>query len=677
MIPAAILTADGTFSAEGLPVGVDFTLCVDIGRDGTCDMQSFVNIPNDDPNAPGTGHVDGAQADPLTTLVFAKLRALMEERGIDPANLPISPVALVSRIVDAYIHLFEESGIDAQVTFEDIQALDEGQLAALFDEVIPSLAQSGMLAARGNLGLVGAADVNAAALAAAEVFLQAGFPIADGPDLLDLSSLGNLPGVEVKTMSELFARGDPLTQDFTDMGENMPAAPSRFGGGAEPLVYFSTVAEPDRNFSDDESDADASRGPKLPVINDFLLLQMARMQLDGRRITLADLHDLLTSLDDGIGARLTYFVFDPTVFGPPSTVFETRDGAGKAVRIDELFGRIAAGGFQEMTPEELQRRDAEFRTLLRDLLSDTVPPSLETMAGAFLADRVGSVSELASKIRDALVHLPFSRTGSSTFFVVADGDPFRSTTTVSPVTVDAVVSANGAVSSVTYNASGEGKFYLMFTEGTEGEGIVGLIVREAGRPLHGPRGPLRLNMHDETIFGRVNDLPFVEFVSDTGSFFPGVNVSIVSSSFVPEATDPNVVGPAGDGPSGPNQQMFVLASAPGPEAEPVHVEYDTTTGIATYNPTGRFLLQFMPETQDAGMFMLFNESTGRPAGQEDPTTFFAAPPPPPDGGMLPPDGTMPPPDGTFPPFPDGTMPPPDGTMPPPDGTLPPLPDGTV
>lgn len=42
VIPAAILTADGTFSAEGLPVGVDFTLCVDIGRDETCDMQSFV-----------------------------------------------------------------------------------------------------------------------------------------------------------------------------------------------------------------------------------------------------------------------------------------------------------------------------------------------------------------------------------------------------------------------------------------------------------------------------------------------------------------------------------------------------------------------------------------------------------------------------------------------------------
>ncbi|MEK7731710.1 MAG: hypothetical protein AAB363_07615, partial [Planctomycetota bacterium] len=408
------------------------------------------------------------------------------------------------------------------------------------DEVIPSLAQSGMLAARGNLGLANAADVNSAALAAAEVFLQAGFPIADGPDPLDLSSLGNLPDVEITTPSKLFGMGNPLTDDFTNSGEDIPAAQAQWGGnGMEPTIYYSTVAEPDRNFSDEESNADAPPGPRLPMINDHLLLQMARMQLERRKITLADVHELLTSIDDGIGARLTYFVFDPTVSGPPATVFETSDGAGKAIHMQEVFARIAAGGFQQMSPEELQQRDADLRTLLRDLLSGTVAPSLATVAGAFMTDRVGSVDELASKVREAMVHLPFSRTGSSTFFVVADGDPFRSTTTVSPVTVDAVVSANGVVSSVAYNASGEGKFYLMSTEGTEGEGIVGLIGREAGRPLHGPRGPIRLNMHDATIFAPVNGTPFVDFVSDTGSFFPGVNVSIVSSSFVPEATDPN------------------------------------------------------------------------------------------------------------------------------------------
>ncbi len=673
-IPAVPLNPDGSFTAEGLPVGVDFTVCVDIESNGSCDIQSCVNIPNDDPNAPGTGHVDNAQVDPLTTLVLAKLHALVEEKGIKPEDLPISPVALVTRIVDAYIHLFEESGVDAEVTLEDIQALSAEQLAALFDEVIPSLAQSGMLAARGNLGLVRAGDVNAAALAAAEIFLQAGFPIADGPDPLDLSSLGDLPGIEVKRLSELRAHGDPLTQDFVDAGEDLPTAPAQFAGGTEPLVYFSTIAEPDRNFSDDESDAEGDTGPKLPVINDYLFVQMAQLQLEGRQITLADIYDLLTSLDDGMGARLTYFVFDPTVFGPPATIFETRDGTGKAVHLDDLYGRIAAGGFQELSPEDLQRRDAEFRALLRELLADTVAPSMDTLAGAFMTDRVASVGELAARIRDARVHLPFSRTGSSTFFVVADGDPFRSEGTVSPVTVDAVVSANGTVSSVTYNASGDGKFYLLSTEGTEGEGIVGLMNREAGRPLHGPRGPLRLNMHDEDIFALVNGALFIDFVSDTGSFYPGVNVSVVSSSFVPAPSDPSTVQPAEDGSAGPNQQIFVLATAPGPGAEPVHVEYDTATGVATYNPAGRFLLQFTPDTQDTGLFMLFNESTGRPAGQEDPADFFTAPPPAPDEpqlvgdpNQLPPDGTIPPPDGTT----DGTAPPPDGGTTSPDGTVPP------
>ena len=38
------LDSEGAFSAGSLPVGVDFTLCVDIGQDGTCDVES--TIPN-------------------------------------------------------------------------------------------------------------------------------------------------------------------------------------------------------------------------------------------------------------------------------------------------------------------------------------------------------------------------------------------------------------------------------------------------------------------------------------------------------------------------------------------------------------------------------------------------------------------------------------------------------
>jgi hypothetical protein len=594
---------------------LDFTVCVDIGSDGSCDVQSGVNIPNDDPNAPGTGHVEGAQVDPLTTVTLAKLHSLVEERGIDPAELPISPVALVTRIVEAYTHLFEETGIDDALTLTDIEALDENQLATLFDEVIPAIAQSGMLVARGNLGLAKAKDVDAAALAAAEIFLRAGFPIADGPDPMDLSSLANLPDVEVTTMRQLFDQGDPFGNELPAVDGELAVEPAQLvNEPVEPTVYLSAVAEPNRNFSDDESDAEAAPGPHLPVIHDYLLVQMARLRLEGRTITISALHDLLTSLDAGMGARLTYFVFDPNFFGPPLTIFETRDGTGKAIRMDELFGAIFAGGFQELTHEELQQREQEFRLLLQELLSDTVPPSLERMAGGFMSERIVSVEDLTSRIRDARAHLPFSRTGPSMFFVVADGDPFRFDATVSPITVDAVVSSDGTVSSVTYNPSGEGKYYLMFTEGTEGEGIVGLLVREAGRPLHGRRGPLRLNMHDETIFAGVNGEPFVEFVSDTGAFFPGINVSVVSSSFVPAPTDSTSVSLTEEGSTGPNQQIFVLATTAGPGAEPVRVDYDMITGVATYNPGGQFLLQFLPETQDRGQFLLFNEQTGRPAG---------------------------------------------------------------
>jgi|CXWL01.1.fsa_nt_gi hypothetical protein len=670
------LNADGTFTAEGLPVGTDFTVCVDIHGDGSCDVENSVNIPNADPRNPGTGQLSNAKVDPLTTLVLAKLQALIEEKGIDPASLPISPVALVARVVEAYIHLFEESGIDGEVTLEDIETLSSEQLAQLFDEVIPAIAQTSMLTARGNLGLVNAEDVNSAALAVAEVFLSAGFPVADAPQGLDLSSLGSLPDIEATTMRELFAQGDPMTEDFAEVDGN--PAPAQFPDRAfEPTIYFSTTAEPDRNFSDEEGEGGQGPGPHLPVIHDYLLIEMARLQLENRRISINDLHDLVTSLDDGMGARLTYFVFDPNFFGPPMTVFETADGAGKAVALNQMMNEINSKGFGQLDHEQMEARDAELRSMLKEILADTVQPSLDRLAGGFMSERIASINDLSATIRDGRAHLPFSRTGPSTFFVVADGDPFRQSATVSAVTVDAEVSAQGEVSSVVYNSAGEGKFYLLFTQGTEGEGTVNLMVREAGRPLHGPRGPVRLDMHDAAIFAAVNGEAFIDFVSETGNFFPGVSVAVVSSSFVPAPPpDPGVVQPASDEPTGPNQQIFVLATSPGPDAEPVRVDYDATTGVASYNSGGRFLLQFIPDTHETGNFQLFNEQTGRPAGQEDPANFFVPPPPPPDAFTpMPGDPNQPPPDGTQPP-PDGGVA--DGT-PPPDPSVPPaqVVDGTT
>ena len=632
------LNPDGTFEADDLPVGVDFTVCADIGNDGTCDVQSCINIPSTDGGP--DGELSEVQVDPLTTLVLAKLHELIEQKGIDPLTLPISPVALVTRVVEAYKHLYEETGIEHEVTLEDIENLSTEGLADLFDSVIPSGAQAGMDVVGGNLDLAVAEDENAVALAAAKVFLYAGFPIADQPEGLDLSSLGALDGIETATFQEFQAIRHPNQDQLAVEDTDAPTEPEAAQDGAvrfEPTIYFNTGSEPDRNFSEDESSGDQQGGPRLPLIHDYLLIEMARLQLEGRRITLGALTRVLSSIDDGMGARFSYFVHDPNFFGPPLNIFETADGAGKAVNIQELFQQFADRGFQNLTREEVEARESELRTLLTELLDGTTEPDLQRLAGGFITDVVGTAEELSTRIRDARAHLPFSRTGPSTFFVVADGDPFRTDATVSPISVDAELDTDGDVLSVTFNATGEGKFYLGFTQRTQGEGIVSLHVRETGRPVHGRMGPARLSINDAAIFQSVNGGTFADFVSDTGNFFPGIPVAIVSSEFVPEpaptdaATTPDVEAAAVDTAAGPNQQIFVLATAAGPGAEAVRVDYDPTLGTATFNIGGSYLLQFLPETHDTGVFALFNEKAGRPARDEDPANFFEQPMETPDG----------------------------------------------
>jgi hypothetical protein len=685
---------DGTFTAENLPVGVDFTVCVDIGKDNHCNIESCVNIASDDGGE--QGHLDDVQADPLTTLILAKLRKLIEEKGLDPRDLPISPVAVVTRIVDAYHHLWEDSGIDQEIDLEQLDGVIAEELAALFDELMPAGAKSGMDIVEGNLSLARAENVEARAMGAAEVFLRAGFPLSDLPGALDLTPLGDLEGVEVMPREEFFGQqGDVFEEIKDEQGEGEDIAPAAVG-----MIYFIDGSEPDRNFSglDDSDEGDEDSGiPPLPVINDHFLLEMARLTDRGARITLGDLYDVLTSIEDGLGARLTYMLFDPNFHGPPLNVFETEDGKGKAMNLDRLFRTLFEDRLNELSPEQFEQKQAEIRALLALELGDTLPPAFGRLFEGFTSDRVQDAREFARRIREARAHLPFNRFGPSTFFVVADGDPFRpdpgpaetdGASDVNPVSVDAEVTRDGEVVSVTYNATGEGKFYLGFTRRTDVDGIVELFVREAGRPLHGRRGPTRLDMHDRSVFQDVDGAPFMDFVSDTGAFYPGTHVTVVKDEFAPDAEF---------GGDGPHQQMFVLATSPGADAEPVRVDYDPTTGTVMSSPSGRHLLMFLPDSHETGVFALFNEDTGRPAGQRDPAEFFEGPidrpegfedfyndvedfedfqdfeniddfiderfpppPPPPDGENPPP-----PPDGENPPPPDGDQPPPDGENPPP------------
>ena len=178
-------------------------------------------------------------------------------------------------------------------------------------------------------------------------------------------------------------------------------------------------------------------------------------------------------------------------------------------------------------------------------------------------------------------------------------------------------------------------------------------------------------------------MPFMDFVSDTGAFYPGTHVTVVRDDY---SFDGEFEG------DGPHEQLFVLATSPGQDAEPVRVDYDPFTGSVMYNPGGRHLMMFLPDSHETGVFALFNEDTGRPAGTDDPADFFEGPVEFPEGYEdfyndvedfedyrdfesidefideefpPPPDGEEPPIDGEEPPPPDGEEPPPaDGEEPP-------------
>ncbi|MCB9849399.1 MAG: hypothetical protein H6817_01690 [Phycisphaerales bacterium] len=557
-IPPIPLNPDGSFDANNLPVGTDFNICADFDNANRCDVVSCTNIPADSNGI--AGELNNAQVDPLTTLVLGKLRELMRARGLSPRDLPVSPVAIVRRIVDAYTHLFEESGIDHTITIDDLANLTQDQFGDLFDTIIPAGARAGMLIVEGNLDLAQSQDAESRAGAAAEVFLRAGFPIVDEPGGIDLSALADMAGVEAVPLSELYGN-EPQLDEFeesADLGEDFfddfsvlePAE-----NGEEPIVYYDTTTEPDRNFGNLDDAQDDGGVPHLPLIFDRVLLKMARIDVLGNRITLAELYAALTDIEDGLGARLTHELFDPNFAGPPLTVFQTEDGRGKAIDLEQIYRRIFESGLNRVDDQSLDDINADLHQAMVDLLGTTVPPDFDLLFGDIVDDRIGGIGDLSERIRGARVHLPFNRSGAETFYVVADGDPFDPDSSAEAVTVDADVDIDGRISNVSYNTSGEGKYYLGFTERTEQGGVVEFIVRETGRRLHGQRGPVRLSMNDD-VFESIDGVPFFDFVSQSGRFYPGVDVAVRRVDFTPPPapdgqTDPNLP-PPGDDPFGPN-----------------------------------------------------------------------------------------------------------------------------
>lgn len=601
--PSVSVDQVGAFFANGMPVGIDFVVVVDVDGDGTADIRQFVKIPADESGV--EGRLDNVVVDPLTTLVVAKLRQLLEEEGIDVHDLDISPTAIVTRLVDAFTHLFNETGIDRSLTLDDIENLSPANLEELFEALIPPTVRSGFDTVEGSLALERASELEGVIKAAAEVFLKAGFPIADGPEGIDLSFLADLPNVEVKSIAELFQRDESRPDDGAISPESLRLAP---------VVYLNTVVEPDRNFVGERDFEVEEDDHRLPLLNEHLLRRMAALHLEDRGITLRNLYRLLTDVDLGLGVRLTYSSPQPFFEGPPAMVFETADGGGVEIDLDFLFFSLNFSGLDdpEASPDLIEAQEANLRTLVRELLSRTVPPSFQRLFGAIVSDRLEGVEQLFRFIREGKAHLPFSRSGPATFFVVADGDQFasRDGVSVNPVTVDIVFGDDYMPMSITHNPSHTGEFFLGFTHETDERHIVELLVRETGRPLHGPQGkPLFLSMENGNLFQPVNGTAFIDFVSDSGTFFPGVPVNVPNPDYgVYEPFDQPLSLASADGEEdfGPTMHLFVLATEPGFHGEPVRIDYNIADDTFTYNPNGRYYLMFVEETESQGLFGLYD-----------------------------------------------------------------------
>ena len=582
---------DGTFTLDNLPVGVDFLVEVDLDDDDNPDMATCVRIPQDD--GQDTGTLGGVIVDPLSTLVLARLLELLGP-DFNPLDADISPAALIEQIRDAFAHLFEEGGVEQEITLDDIRGLAAERLAALFDELVPPAARRGMDMARSRLALARADDVAAVAKAAAEILVRGGFVILDNPGGLDLSFLGELENVQRLTFDEFFD-GLVISEQQRPAPEAVQAA---FEAPPDTYLYVSTIGEVDRNFVNNEEFMDAGHGPWFA---DHVLERMARLYLDRKTIRLAELYRAIVDVEIGMGARLSYFVWDPQTGG--GEVFEGADGRGAPVDLEQLFAGLEEIGAGDFRPENFELVQADMRSVLRDFLQGTTPPTFERLFAGILTRRIGGVDEFARFIRSARAHLPFSRSGPSRFFVVATDDPFRSDA-AGPVTADAQLDDAGRVTRVTYIPAGDGKFFVSFGPLTDEGMEVELLTRRTGKPLRDREGrPQRLEMGAETLFERVGDESFLDAFSEQGANFPGAPaLRVPNFGFDPaQPADPETNPPA--------IEIFVLVDPPGPDGRPVRVSYDPNSGLATRDDeTGEHYLMFDELTHSDGRFALINAS---------------------------------------------------------------------
>ena len=593
------VSTNGSFDLTGLPVGVDIVLNIDVDGDGTVDLKTFIHIPQ----AAGAqaGVLADIAVDPLSTLVLAKFLALLDAQGLKPGALDISPSALIERIRDAFEHLFEDSGIEEDITLADLAGFSRAELAALFDRLIPDVARRGMKMAEANIILAQATDVASVTRAAARIMVEGGFVVLDDPGGVDLSFLGNLANVRTLTFQEFEDMKGGMMGPGAGPGpqRSIPAEVniSAFQAPPNTFLYFSTVAELDRNFAGMDHQ---ERGPGGPWFSDSVIERLATLFLADKTVTMQDLYNVIVDADTGMAARLTYFRHRPNSDDGPVDVFESADGVGIEKILDALFASIEQLGGLSINRDDFDRTEADVRAAIRNFLQGTAAPTFERVFAGILTDRIPSARDFARSLRDRRAHLPFSRSGPSRFFVVATADPFMGAAAL-PVTVDVELDADGKVTSVAFNPAGTGKFYLSFGRETDMGMEVELLSRRTGRALRDHEGESqRLDMGDATIFASINGQSFISQFSETGSFYPGgPDLEAPNREFDPELEPDPETNP-------PVFEIWVLEDSPTRDAKPVRVNY--AAGVATIDPSGRFFLMFDDTTESNGTFALIEEN---------------------------------------------------------------------
>lgn len=574
--------SDGTFSIDALPVGVELVLNIDVDGDGTTDLYTVFSIPSD-----GSSNDEGSAeiiVDPLSTLIYGKILDVIAHEKIDLSKLQISIGALFTRTRDAFEHLFGDSGIEAKITLDDVLGKTTAELADLFDSLVPEGARRALAMFASTAKLFNTDNVDDCVKAVAQILVQGGFIIADDPGGIDLSFLDSLAGVHAITFDDLNPGEDEQS------GREPPLHP--------PTLYVSTLADIDRNFVDASDEDGAPHGPQGPIFRERLLKVMAEAYLDGKTISLGDLHHLLVDLDTGLGARLTYPMWNGPQ-APPSQVFQGNDGEGVEIDRDAVRDAVDDLRVDSFDDDSFGQKKADLRNVLKEFLSDTIEPSFDDLFGYLVIDPIPGIDPFARFIRSQRAHLPFSRSGPARMFVLATADSFQDDS-AAPVTVDLSVDSNGRVVEVAYNAHGEGAFYLGFGEQRE-DWIQTFFINVAnGRVLHDRRGgPIFVRSDsDKVTFDDVDGEPFWDSFRQTQSNWPGAPALRVRNP----GFDPDKPADPEDNP--PDFTAFVLMTEFGPGGMPVRVDLVESTPV--YSETGTYYLLFGSRVQEENLFELID-----------------------------------------------------------------------